>query len=331
MHDYPIVHDGTVIDGVTVLPGGMFGDHNPLQIIMRPTTPEDSLAFWGTEDQQTARLSAYYEVRVVLLEPEQPETWVAPVLSVGTYLYQLGTPHLEQSRSALPFTLPSSGDSLAQVVEISPARASADNTGDPIHHRLELLGSNLSLGKSQQVWLRSAPFTAAAGEALAVDLSLAGNQGAGWSLSTSDEQLLLSLGETLYYDGGGSQIPVLPGHYTAFVRITVGERVVGGQLVPITHDSNEVALTVIPWVSGVLEALDVYTVTIIGFDLSLVTLKVQLYVDGLRYDPALVLADGTYQITGATTLDFQQPLAAGEHTLRLIINGAESQPFWFEF
>lgn len=333
LHDYPIVVDDTAIGGTTILPVGLVGENNPLQVILRPVTPEDTLAFWGTEDQQTARLSAYYEVRIILLEPEQPETIAGPVLSLGTYLYQLGTPHLEQTRSDLPFTLPASGGGDDLTVAVSPARASADNTGSPAHHVLDLLGSNLTGGKDRQVWLRSAAFTDAVGGPLPVDLSLTDNQTEGWSLSAADGGLSLELADALYYDDGSGgpypSVAVLPGLYTAFVRVTVDERVVGGQLVPMTHDSNEAALTVIPWVVSVSQAVDIYTVTIVGFDLTTTDLEVQVYVDGVRF-PEGTLADGLFEIKTASTLDFQSTLSAGEHTLRLIVNGAESQPFWFE-
>ncbi|NVB36425.1 DUF4255 domain-containing protein [Pseudenhygromyxa sp. WMMC2535] len=335
MHDYPIVHDDTEIASVSILPNDMLGEGNPLQIIMRPVTPEDTLAFWGTEDQQTARLSAYYEVRVIMLEPEQPETWAAPVLSLGTYLYQLGTPHLERSRSELAFTLPASGGGLDRVVEVSPARASGDNSGSPDHHLLELLGSNLSMGQAREVWLSSALINHAAGGALAVDLSLSENQSEGWALSIDEGRLELALADFLYYDEGASSVAMLPGLYTAFVRITVGERVVGGQLVPITHDSNAVAFTLIPWIAGISQDADqegdqVFSLSTAGFDLQDADLVVQLYVDGLRYEQVTTIDSGSFVIAGASTLSFRQALSAGEHTLRLIINGAESQPFWFE-
>ncbi|HVI04239.1 MAG TPA: DUF4255 domain-containing protein, partial [Enhygromyxa sp.] len=126
LHDYPILHDGTIIDGEQILPIGLRGNDNPVQVIMRPTAPEDAVAFWGAEDQQTARLSAYYEVRVILLEPDEPTILVAPVLSLGTYLYQLGTAHLEKTRSALPFVLPAAAGGATQVVEASPARVAAE-------------------------------------------------------------------------------------------------------------------------------------------------------------------------------------------------------------
>jgi hypothetical protein len=154
LHDYPIITDDTTVGEVVILQGDMVENDNVLQVILRPLTPEDALAFWGSEDQQTARLAAYYEVRVIMLEPDEPTNIAGPVLSLGTYLFQLGTPHLEKTQSELPFTLPTSGGGTSQVAEVTPARAAGDTGETPPHNRIVLLGHNLAGGKSRQLWLR---------------------------------------------------------------------------------------------------------------------------------------------------------------------------------
>ncbi|PRP92673.1 DUF4255 domain-containing protein [Enhygromyxa salina] len=340
MHDYAIIHDNTQIDGQTILQGAMYANDNPLQIIMRPVSPEDSISFWGAEDQQTARLSAYYEVRVVLLEPEETTTLVAPVLSLGTYLYQLGTPHLAQSESALAFTLPSTAGGITQIAEVTPARVSGDVGADPLHNRLELGGHNLAGASPRRLWLRNQALTTAVGGPLPIDLSIATNTTNGWALTINDERLELDIYKSLaYLDGGGVEqsVSMLPGIYTAFLRVTTRERIVGGVLVPLTVDSNEVAFTVIPRIAG--DAPDgpsnKVTLTLVDtFDLELDGLAVRLYVDGEAY-AAVDDTDnpGQYEITGPSTLIFHALFDVetdGEHAVRLIVNGAESAPYWIE-
>ncbi len=340
LHDYPIITKDTVIAEEAILTGDMAENNNSMQIILRPVTPEEALAFWGSEDQQTARLAAYYEVRVIMLEPDEPQTVAAPVLSLGTYLYQLGTPHLETTHSELPFVLPTSAGATTQLVQVSPARASGDTGENPPHNRIVLTGQNLVSGKSRQLWLRSAAFTEAVDGPLPVDLSLTNNSSNGWALSVSDSRLVLDVDETLHYldEAGDEQtIPLLPGIYTAFLRVRVSERIVGNALIPITNDSNEVPFVIIPRIAsdtpdGVTNKIDVEIVP--TFDLTLSSLELRLYVDGQAYTKQVgTTAAGRYEIINSTTLRFHALFDVdtdGEHPIRLVINGAESAPYWIE-
>lgn len=340
MHDYAIIYDSTQIDSQTILQGDMYANDNPLQIVMRPVSPEDSLSFWGAEDQQTSRLSAYYEVRVVLLEPDEPTTLVAPVLSLGTYLYQLGTPHLAHSASALAFTLPSNAGGVTQIAEVTPARVSGDVGADPLHNRFEFVGHNLAGATPRQLWLRNQALTAAVGGPLPIDLSITDNTDNGWALTVSDDLLELDIYKALIYlDSGGAEqsVDLLPGIYTAFLRVTMRERIVGGVLVPVTVDSNEVAITIIPRIDGDAQdaVLNKVTLTLVDtFTLNLVGLDVRLYVDGEAYSAVANTDDpGEYEITGPSTLIFHALFDVdtdGEHAVRLIVNGAESAPYWIE-
>lgn len=335
MHDYPLIVDSTTIDDVPILPAGLSGADNPVQVIMRPTAPEDAVAFWGAEDQRTARLSAYYEVRVILLEPDLPTTLVAPVLSLGTYLYQLGTPHLESTSCELPFVLPSTAGGATQIVTATPARVTADPGETPTQNQVIFAGQNLAGGIRRQLWLRSPLFIDGP---LPVDLDILANTTAGWSLSVSTDRLVLEIADTLTYLVGIVETPIklLPGIYTAFLRVTVQERMVGGSLVPITNDSNEVALAVIPRIANdaVDTMTDYVTLTLANtFDLELPDLAIQLFCDGEVYLPGALTTAGNYDITGTNTLVFHAHFLTdedGAHAVRLIINGAESAPYWVE-
>ncbi|HLT35070.1 MAG TPA: DUF4255 domain-containing protein [Enhygromyxa sp.] len=340
MHDYPLIVDSTEILDELILPADLRGADNPVQVIMRPTAPEDAIAFWGAEDQRTARLSAYYEVRVILLEPDPPTSLVAPVLSLGAYLYQLGTPHLESTHSELAFVMPAAAGGGAQLVKASPARASADTGATPIDNQVIFTGHNLLGGIRRQLWLVSEHFSDVGGQ-LPIDLELADNPNAGWSLTASSDQLVLEIGAELYYDDDGSPTPInlLPGIYGAFLRVTVQERMAGGVLVPMTNDSNRVSFAVIPRIDSVVEVDDVdrqITLRLVNtFDLTDSSLTVQLFCDGQSYTKDTLPGAGRFQIDDLETLtfhvhpefDFATP---GDHAVRLIVNGAESAPYWIE-
>jgi len=73
LHDYPVIGDGVAVDAgdgagpEPVLDAALRAADNSFQIMLRAVTPEDAAAFWSAVNPQTARLSAYYEVRMVLL------------------------------------------------------------------------------------------------------------------------------------------------------------------------------------------------------------------------------------------------------------------------
>jgi hypothetical protein len=351
LHDYPIVHDGTKIGNDFILPSGLRGNDNPVQVIMRPTAPEDAVAFWGAEDQQTARLSAYYEVRVVLLEPEEPATLVAPVLSLGTYLYQLGTAHLEKTQSALSFVLPAAAGGITQVAEATPARASAETGLDPVRNRVAFVGHNLLTGLRRQIWLRCDRWTKFppadwSSKSIRVDPNLAENIADGWALTASETKLELDIGKqlTLVNEADVSvPIAVYPGIYTAFVRTTIAERVVAGTLMPMTSDSNEVSFAVIPRIStATKDGVGRVIVTIANtFSLEDDNIDLRLFIAGQTYVEQVlsVVEDeigdaGLFEITGPNELTVQAAFTlnkAADHAIRLIVNGAESAPFWVEW
>ena len=104
-HDFPVITDRTRIDGTFILDPDLRGNDNTLQVILRPVSPEDAFAFWNSQDTRTTRLSAYYEVRVVLLEPEKPQTMPGIVLNLGTFLVHMGAPHLDRGQSLVRFKI----------------------------------------------------------------------------------------------------------------------------------------------------------------------------------------------------------------------------------
>lgn len=348
LHDYPVLFDSTKIDGETVLPMALVGQNNPVQIIMRPTAPEDAVAFWGAEDQQTARLSAYYEVRVMLLEPDEPTSMPAPVLSLGTFLYQIGSPHFECTQSELPFTLPATAGGSTQLVKASPARVSGD-TAVPVRNHLELLGHNLLSGKRRQLWLRNQRWNGIAqpdgtGGPVPVDLDIGDNVTAGWALTTTDGKLELDIGNELTFvneSAINTVIDVFPGIYTAFLRVTLDERIVAGQLVPITSDSNEVALVVVPRIKAVTKSGDNRLVIEVEptFALDDPDIELRVIVDGQVYvAQALTVVEdpdeaGLFEVDDDVSLTLQalfDTTVTGDHATRIIVNGAESAPFWAE-
>jgi hypothetical protein len=151
-HDHPVIDSQTVILGAPVMPETMAeSGENWIEITLRPITPEEALHFWASEQSQTTRLSAYYEIRCVFLTPEEPESYHGTVLSVGSYVTLINAPVLTRSTSVVRYTPPASMGLPAQSATASPARlfmvAAADN-GPGFSSEFRLEGSNLQAGQS---------------------------------------------------------------------------------------------------------------------------------------------------------------------------------------
>jgi hypothetical protein len=348
MHDYPIVVDRLMIDAGAgagaqpVLDPALQGNDNPLQIILRPLTPEDTLAFWSTDDQQTARLSAYYEVRVVMLAPEAPERFPGVVLSIGEYVRALGAAALAGSRSTVHFTVPAAIGGGAQAVTVEPARVQLDPGSAPPHDAVTLLGSKLTSGIEQRLVLRNAAWSRLIAPVNRVELDPAMNPG--WEINLAADRIEFRAQPNLaFLDGGVPRIiDVLPGIYSASVRTVIGDRVFAGERMTSGVESNQVPFAIGPRIAGhgppdpVTRRIRIDIVA--AFDLSLPSITVELVVQGDAYvhlaaftgNPAI--DDGAFVVdaAGLVLQPLFNPLAPGFHAVRLMANGAEAQPFWIE-
>ncbi|HEX6112611.1 MAG TPA: Pvc16 family protein [Geminicoccaceae bacterium] len=347
LHDYAVIDDDTEIGGTEVLHAELRGRDNRLEVSLRPVTPEDSVAFWSAEDRQTARLSAYYEVRYALLEPEPPRRLPGVVLSLGTFIVDMASPQLAGSRSEITFTLPAAAGGGAQTIVASPARVGPPPDGN----RLTLLGSNLATGQARRLYLRNARWRQRAPELerVLVDPDLPPNAAAGWTIHEASDRIDVTLGTELTVAVPAAPpvvLPMEPGSYHARLEVVKELRVIQGQLKEITDTSNETTFAVSPRVIGAAVVDPAQRRIRIDLDASVDLtpagppgpLDIMVVVDGEtyeRHDPAV--PDATFDVgefePANATLDFRarfDPAVAGAHPFRLIVEGAESQPFWIE-
>ena len=355
-HDFPVITDATQIGDTPILDRALRGHGNTLQVILRPTSPEDAIAFW-TADEQAAQLAAYYEVRVVMLEPEKPKTMPGIVLNLGSFLTQLGTPHLASSRSVVRFTLPQSSGGGEQELESTPARVTLKASPDAptAHNTLRLFGTNLTAGMSRSLFLKNAVWSrllSAAGEpagGVVVNPNL--NRQLGWQIKFATNEVTVTMASTLQRTGSIMVLPVMPGSYTACVRSVLDEKVINNELKQITTSSNEVAFAVAPRIEDHGEVDTEGNITInlgpefnpldpaIPPDLRDELIDMQVIVDGMVYtsvmeDSPPPLNQGEFLVT-STSITIKphfdvHPVVAAVHPFRLIVNGAESAPFWIE-
>lgn len=347
LHDFAVIDDDTEIDGTQVLHAELRDRDNRLEVTLRPVSPEDSIAFWSAEDRQTARLSAYYEVRYALLEPEPPRRLPGVVLSLGTFIVNVASPQLAGSRSEVTFTVPAQAGGGQQTIVASPARVGAP----PDANRLALLGTNLAIGQARRLYLRNARWRARAPELehVLVDFDLPQNVAAGWTIEEASDRIDVTVGTQLTVAvpaGPPVVLPVEPGIYHARIEVVKELRVIQGQLKEITDTSNETPFAASPRVVGATVVDPAQGRIRVDLDPAVDLtpagppgpLDIVVVVDGEayeRHDPAMPGATfdvGEFEPANAT-LDFRarfDPTVPGTHPFRLIVEGAESQPFWIE-
>jgi len=351
-HDFPVITDRTQIDGMSVLDAELQGKNNSMEVVLRPVSAEDAIAFWGSEDTRTVRLSAYYEVRVVLLEPELPKTMPGIVLSLGTFLVQAGSPHLAGSQSLVRFQLPARNGGTVQQVEASPARVTLDSPLSLIvpHNRFQLVGTNLTLGRSRSLVLKNSlwaklPPPNGPIEQTVVDLG----QNLDWQVGFTPDRVEVKLAPTLTHvkaDGTTVNLPVLPGFYSVLVRSVLEEKVINNELKQIVATSNEIGFAIAPRIVGHTAPDGSGNIQIdLGGEFdplhpSFPADAIQVVLTGEVYERVFVdppTNPREFFVTNAPSnlirIKPHFPVvvsAAIAHPCRLIVNGAESAPFWIE-
>ena len=308
LHDYPLINDDTEINGINIFEEiGINKTNTRLRLHMQPITYNEAVSYW-TAGQSPLRLSAYYEVQVILLEPEEPPSRSGRVLDYGVFSFVTGAPRLHTSKNILNVTIPESG--ITQDIELRSAEV-------PIGSGIEFLGVNLSSDDTRLVinnsrW--SEPMTA--------DLS--------WGAIAIDERALATIQEQI--DGED----IIPGIYTAKVLTRESRIMPDGSTRWFNQSSNETPFTITPRMNDeVVTPNPSGLVTIQGYifehtEIEEEDIQVFLGTELLPEGTTGSLNPGEYAVIDATHIELQLPtgLAVGYIPFRLIIHGAESPPIW---
>lgn len=349
MHDYSIIEDGLAIipDGVapqTVMALGLRNGENRFEIAPRPLTPEESMSFWSAEQTSTTRLSAYYEARTIFLEPEQPTGATGRVYDLGLFVAPISAPVLTSAAALTTFTPPATTGLPPQILDTSPARAMLNPGSLPEVNRVKLSGSALT-GDGQpgasQIVLRTSAWQNLAPPVQ--DMVIDAGLNPGWNTQIGSEEALFELQGNLQAIVAGVPTPleVTPGIYAASIRTTRRQATEGGTLRATVSESNQIAFSVgahIAQVTGPNAQGRMVVQLTNTFDMTNAALGLQLIIDGEIYDDAaaftgVAATDQGVYVAQAGQLEFHplfDPAVTATHPVRLVINGAESQPFWFE-
>lgn len=316
LHDFPVIDSTTCIVDKNGTSKQIFDSHlsddNRLRIMLQPLTYNEAVSYW-TAGSAPLRLAAYYEVSVVLLEPEEITSRASRVLTYDVYSFIQGAPRLSTSCFALSFTLPR--ESASREIVLQPAEVTYNQV-------VTFKGLNLT-AKETVLFLNNSRWDAP----VEVDSN--------WGVGAKSEEVKAKIQQTITRP---PQPPVtlLPGIYSAQVKV-IDERVASdGSLRRFEKLSNFTPFTIGPLVKpvGASSAAGVLDVQGGIFqDAELSPNSVQVFIAETRLMPGTHgnLNQGEFAAKDATNLQIRLPdgLASGSYVpFRLMINGAESQPQW---
>ncbi|MCW8856718.1 MAG: DUF4255 domain-containing protein [Kangiella sp.] len=333
-HDYPVISDDLTIGLEDILDDDLKGDGNTIEICLRPVTPEDTLNFWAAEDRKTARLSAFYEVRVIFLQPEKPTVTNNIVTNMGLYVHAKGTAKLLASKSVMTFEPPAVTGMGQQQVPLSPAKITLQTSGVN-NSQIIVSGENLTSAQARTLQLRSAVLD----QPIKIDAALNPN----WNIKIEHNKIQITPQPILVIDNGGGPVnhELIAGIYDISLLI-IDYRFQGAERLESTYETNRLSVAIGPHIASnpVLDINNRYAISIVN-SLSLTTLidsepqVINLSIAGSIYrrvDAIAALTPGDFLVEDHGLL--VEPLAnisaPGFYPIQMTVNGAESQPFWLE-
>jgi hypothetical protein len=318
LHDYPVIDDSTMVPRRAPLTplnvlriASLDGADNRLRTSFQPVAYHEASAFWNTSSQ-VPRLALYYQVSVVLLEPEKPRSVAGRVLQYGVQTLVGGAPRLDGSENTLDVAVPGL---TAQSLLIRPAEV-------PVGGDLVLTGYSL-FADATTLLLQHSRWP----EPVEVD--------AAWGVIATEDRVFARVQE---FAAGR---PVVPGQYVARVKVIRRHKLPGGTAREAPVISNGTPFTISARIDSLTFAADVGTV--IGYAFGppdpaqppFPPGAVQLCVGGTMLTEAAAgppLDPGQFQVVSPSEVDFRLPAGltqAVPASLRVFVMGAESPSQWF--
>lgn len=324
LHDFPIVTDDTQLrekstnKDVKILEEvGLAESDNSFRLSLEPVSHNDAVSFWSA-GTTPLRLAAYYQVTVVLLEPEETRKRAARVLDYGVHTFVGGAPRLDGNENTLEFLDPGSGDKRA--LNLRPAEV-------PVGSSVSFTGTDLA-GDETHLLLQYSGWK---------DPGKPRQADAAWGVKAASDRILATVEQAI--DGE----PIIPGIHSAKARVVRQRKMPDGSLRRFEQTSNATPFTITPQVKDIKPKEPPYPgeiVTVNGYTFkqpvpNAPALDVQVYLGptGLNLSSAVPLKRGEFRVKNGSTLELRLPkeLKAGDVLpLRILVNGAESAPNWIK-
>lgn len=319
-HDYPFIDDSTCVNGKSILEekkvDELLGPGNKLRIVLQPVTHNEAVSYWNN-GSSPPRLSAYYQVSVVLLEPEEITSRAGRVLEYGVHTFIQGAPRLEYSQNVLIFQTPDGTD---REIELRPAQV-------PVDSQVSFTGTGLT-GDSLFLLLKNNRWEQP------VELDSA------WQVAVTRDKIKATVCETTSIVAGKT---ILPGIYAALVKVIRRSTLRDGSTRDFEHLSNDCPFTITPRIDSISLPPASDEVTVVGYifkhtEIPEESVQVYLGEHRLTLDEDGTLDQGEFVVEDAPlpgdlpVLKFRLPasLKPGFYPVRIFVNGAESPPNWIE-
>jgi hypothetical protein len=333
LHDFPVIDRDLTVAGVPIFP--TIGDRK-IEVSLRPVTPEETVTFWSTDQMRTARLSAYYEVRTVLLPPESA-TGVAGI--VGDFALGAragGRPTLGATASLQRFTLAPALGGATLAARLSPAVVALKAGAPDADMRMTVAGNGLGDGSDLAVVLR--------GDGLPAGMTiLAPAANVGWEILATDRELGLTVRPQAQArtDAGVQPVAILPGFYTIAVRRAQRPRTETGLERPGESESNRTVFAVAPFVlTSVLDGANHVIVTVeAAYNVEDPAAPPQLSIGGEVYRRVAAFAgnatdQGAFLARNGNIYEavplFDPTIVPRTYPVRLSVNGVDAPPLWMQ-
>ncbi|MEM7037782.1 MAG: hypothetical protein AAF570_12435, partial [Bacteroidota bacterium] len=300
------------------------GAGNRFKIIYQPIMAPESVNYW-TPGEAPQQLAAYYEVSVVLLEPETSTMRSGRVLDYNVFTFVQGTPRLLNSSNTVSFTSPLDGASrnlVFQPAQVPPADAVLPVDLTPHTLTFKALGHNrdtiLQLINSR--W----------DEPQSVDATH-------WQMEVGTDEVTVVARENTENNPLSPQI--LPGMYAARLLQNSTRSNSAGNTWQIPLTSNHCPFTVVPRIDTLNVPPNLAaTADVVGYIFSaldvdgneLIDVQVVVGQTALQLTTAAP-GPGEFQITADDTFTYMLPadFSTGDVLpFRVFLNGAESAPVW---
>jgi len=346
LHDFPMIDDALELPGppagaaLKILASTMRGRQNYVRIIARPTTPEETVTFWSAAQNHTARLTAYYEVRSLLLPPDEPAEKPPLVTSYALGVGSSGRPTLFASSSKQTVTLPALSGGTVLTNEMTPAVAAmgapAASAGDNVGIGGEALGD----GTDARIVLSATGFSTLNPPRDEAVIDPASNPA--WQFLVRNDSLSFAVRPTVFAEapGGFAAVPIRPGLYAIALRRQKVLTTSNGATSISTAESNRIPFAVGPLIGGTtLVGGRVRFTLAAGVDCTDPENVPQLSIAGEVYRLVAafsgVPADdaGSFIVESATRYLAQplfDPTDGATRMVRIAVNGVDAPPFWLE-
>lgn len=341
LHDNPVITDTlqiapSPIEGpLTIMDPLLQGSDNRIEISLRPMEPEDAVNFWAAEDQRTPRMSAFYEVHTILMEPEQPKSTPGIVYDVGLYVRSAAAAKVTGSRSELWFTMPQATGLGDQQIPVMPARTTLQPVAVTNKPQIRILGQNLGSGDTREITIRA--FGWATTEVLNPDLN------PDWELQFErEDEFSFLLQPVLNVDDGAGGIAVRalgPGVAEVGLRV-ISYRVSALERLETVFDAGRTSICLGVHITSVtgpdvdgrfqIDVSPVFALNTPGTEIAL-AIGGEIYASQTPLPPtpndAGLFEVFAHQILFGPLFNAAEP---GAHSIQLVVNGCESNPSWAE-